>query len=330
MIAFPYRQARANARVQIEPALRAESPALLRAQHTHRQRRRHDLADEVGDVETFTGQDIAFREWALLFAGADPLVDVEMEGYLHFFDTPAAFRQNDGIDCAFDPDPAVDTSQIEHDMDRTCEAEVFEGWNVDGRIDCDRPATGAEQRPAVDRVLVFYRGRHKQRPGVQSWDPRGRLIVCGPAPLVKRSARRDRGSGGRSRLLDRRGSQMGFNIIGALTGAAEGFALGGPGGAIAGALGGGALGSGSPIDSTGNVDNGLLSGWESNVLAQQDMLNQQMAYFQLGVQKQANEFNMMTDEKSELQRETNTLRQVAMEQRKADIGIMRDFIRSIG
>jgi hypothetical protein len=123
---------------------------------------------------------------------------------------------------------------------------------------------------------------------------------------------------------------MGFNIIGALTGAVEGFAMGGPGGAIAGAVGGGALGTGSPINSTGNVDNGLLSGWESNVLAQQDMLNQQMAYFQLGVQKQANEFDMMTDEKSELQRESNTLRQVAMEQRKADIGIMRDFIRSIG
>jgi hypothetical protein len=132
------------------------------------------------------------------------------------------------------------------------------------------------------------------------------------------------------RRLGKEREDMGFNIIGALTGAAEGFALGGPGGAIAGALGGGALGSGSPIDSTGNVDNGLLSGWESNVLAQQDMLNQQMAYFQLGIAKQANEFDMMTDEKSELQRETNTLRQVAMEQRKADIGIMRDFIRSIG
>jgi|SRR5579872_221197 len=123
---------------------------------------------------------------------------------------------------------------------------------------------------------------------------------------------------------------MSFNILGALSGAAQGFALGGPGGAIAGALGGGVLGSGDPITTTGNLGNGLLSGWESSVLAQQDALNEQMAFFQLGVQKQANQFDMMTDEKSELQRESNTLREVSMEQRKADIGIMKEFIRSIG
>jgi hypothetical protein len=123
---------------------------------------------------------------------------------------------------------------------------------------------------------------------------------------------------------------MSFNILGALAGAAQGFALGGPGGAIAGAGLGGALGSGDPISTTGNIGNGMLSGWESNVLNQQDLMNEQMAYFQLSVQKQANQFDMMTDEKSELQRESNTLREVAMEQRKADIGIMKEFIRSIG
>ena|SRR5579872_551224 len=123
---------------------------------------------------------------------------------------------------------------------------------------------------------------------------------------------------------------MGFNLIGALTGAASGFAMGGPAGAVAGGLGGGLSGSGSPISTVGGADNTLLSGWESDVLAQQDALNKQMAYFQLGVQKQANEFNMMTDEKSELQRESNALREVAMEQRKADITITREFIRSIG
>jgi hypothetical protein len=122
---------------------------------------------------------------------------------------------------------------------------------------------------------------------------------------------------------------MSFNILGALAGAAQGFAFGGPGGAIAGAGLGGALGSGDPISTTGNLGNGLLSGWESNVLNQQDLMNEQMAYFQLSVQKQANQFDMMTDEKSELQRESNTLREVAMEQRKADIGIMKEFIRSI-
>lgn len=100
-------------------------------------------------------------------------------------------------------------------------------------------------------------------------------------------------------------------------------------GAIVGAVGSGILG-GNAIGITGSADNGLLEGWETNVLAQQDQMNEQMAYFQLGVQKQANQFNMMTDEKSELQRESNTLREVAMEQRKADISITREFIRSIG
>ncbi len=37
----------------------------------------------------------------------------------------------------------------------------------------------------------------------------------------------------------------------------------------------------------------------------------------------------MMDEKSELMREGNTLREVAMEQRKADIQITKEFIRSI-
>jgi hypothetical protein len=39
--------------------------------------------------------------------------------------------------------------------------------------------------------------------------------------------------------------------------------------------------------------------------------------------------NNMMDEKSELMREGNTLREVAMEQRKADIQITKEFIRSI-
>src|SRR5579875_2254519 len=131
----------------------------------------------------------------------------------------------------------------------------------------------------------------------------------------------ERAGGGRARGAAESEVRMGFSILGALAGAA--------GGALAGVVGGGFTG-GNPIGSTGSIDNGLLSGWESNVLAQQDLMNEQMAYFQLGVQKQANQFNMMTDEKSELQREQNALREVAMEQRKADISITREFIRSIG
>ena len=52
--------------------------------------------------------------------------------------------------------------------------------------------------------------------------------------------------------------------------------------------------------------------------------------FQLQLQAQAQQFDEMTSERSELLRETNTLRDVAMQQRKADNQIVKEFIRSIG
>jgi DNA invertase Pin-like site-specific DNA recombinase len=76
----------------------------------------------------------------------------------------------------------------------------------------------------------------------------------------------ERASGGRARGVAESEVRMGFSILGALAGAAEGFAMGGPGGALAGVVGGGFTG-GNPIGSTGSIDNGLLSAWESNVSA---------------------------------------------------------------
>jgi hypothetical protein len=52
--------------------------------------------------------------------------------------------------------------------------------------------------------------------------------------------------------------------------------------------------------------------------------------FQLQVQAQSQQFDEMTSERSELLREQNALRDVAMEQRKADNAITKEFIKSIG
>ena len=52
--------------------------------------------------------------------------------------------------------------------------------------------------------------------------------------------------------------------------------------------------------------------------------------FQLQLQAQSQQFDEMTSERSELLRQQNTLRDVAMQQRKADNEITKEFIRSIG
>ena len=47
------------------------------------------------------------------------------------------------------------------------------------------------------------------------------------------------------------------------------------------------------------------------------------------MQQQSEAFNEMTDEKSEMMREGNVLRDVAMQQRKADNQITKEFIQMI-
>jgi hypothetical protein len=124
---------------------------------------------------------------------------------------------------------------------------------------------------------------------------------------------------------------MGFNIGSLLSGAASGFMLSGgnPFGAAVGAISGAVGGSSNPVTGTGNLANTGFSAWESYILAQQQYDNMQNAAFQLQLGEQASQFNNMMDEKSELMRESNTLREVAMEQRKADISITKEFIKSI-
>jgi hypothetical protein len=122
---------------------------------------------------------------------------------------------------------------------------------------------------------------------------------------------------------------MGFNLLGAVAGAAQGAAMGGNPLTIgAGAITGGLGASGaSTVGGFSNSAQNLVNG---GYLAATEALNAQQMVFQLQLQGQAQQFDEMTSERSELLRETNTLRDVAMQQRKADNTIVKEFIRSIG
>jgi hypothetical protein len=117
-----------------------------------------------------------------------------------------------------------------------------------------------------------------------------------------------------------------------LGGAATGFLMSGgnPLGAVVGGASAAGTGNASPITGVGNVSNTAWNAFESGVLGQQQLDNMRNSMFQLQLGEQSAAFNNMIDEKSELMREGNVLREVAMEQRKADISITREFIRSIG
>ena len=117
-----------------------------------------------------------------------------------------------------------------------------------------------------------------------------------------------------------------------LGGAASGFLLSGgnPLGAVMGGVSAATTGNGSPTTGAGNLGNDAWNTFEDGILGQQELDNMQHAMFQLKLGEQSSAFNNMIDEKSELMREGNVLREVAMEQRKADIAITKEFIRSIG
>ncbi len=124
---------------------------------------------------------------------------------------------------------------------------------------------------------------------------------------------------------------MGFNILNALVGGATGFLAGGPVGAAIGGIAGGTNNATSGLTSvTGTIGNAAAGAWQSQVLAQQDFQNYQNAEYSLQLNQQASQFNNMMDEKSELMRESNTLRDVAMQQKKADTEITKKFIEAIG
>ena len=122
---------------------------------------------------------------------------------------------------------------------------------------------------------------------------------------------------------------MGFNPLSMVVGAATGFLTGGPIGAAIGGVAGATSGTSNLTSTVGNLGNAASSGWQSGILALQDVQNMQNALYSLQINAQASQFNNMMDEKSEMMRESNTLRDVAIEQKKADTQIVKKFIESI-
>jgi hypothetical protein len=122
---------------------------------------------------------------------------------------------------------------------------------------------------------------------------------------------------------------LGSQLINGVVGAGETFAqTGNLGATIAGGVAGAT--TGSATSTIGNIGNAGLDSAQQSYLNQTNVQEEQQLNFQLQMQQQANMFNDMTDEKSEIMREANTLRNVSMEQKKADTEITKEFIKSIG
>ncbi len=125
---------------------------------------------------------------------------------------------------------------------------------------------------------------------------------------------------------------LGSILSGALTGfVTTGTPIGAGIGAISGAFGGSSAGSGlgGASNALSAAGNGALSTGQSAYLAANEQLQLQQLAFQYAEQKQSDTFDNVTAEKSEIMRESNELRTMAMEQRKADNEITKEFIKSI-
>jgi hypothetical protein len=124
---------------------------------------------------------------------------------------------------------------------------------------------------------------------------------------------------------------MGFNLVGAITSGITGLLeTGNPYAAgtmaLTGALGGSGATAGNVLGDAGNGALGALDAQDEAF--QVAMYGEQMRHSET-MQAQSQAFDEMMDEKSEQMREINTLRDVQMQQRKADNQITKKFIESI-
>jgi hypothetical protein len=125
---------------------------------------------------------------------------------------------------------------------------------------------------------------------------------------------------------------MGFNILNGLLSAGEGLLMSGGnplaavGMGVAGATSGGGTTAGNLAGALGNSAMGALDAQDEAF--QISMYGEQIRH-QEQMQMQSQAFDEMMDEKSEQMREVNTLRDVQMQQRKADDAITKKFIESI-
>ena len=116
------------------------------------------------------------------------------------------------------------------------------------------------------------------------------------------------------------------SLVSGVTGAAEGALTGGGGavlGGISGLLGGGAS------SLAGNISNGELQG--AMAASEQDQVNNEMDQmaFDSQMQWQNTWFSQMLEQKSQSMQQVNELRDVAMQQRKADDSITKEYIQAI-
>ncbi|MFN2527489.1 MAG: hypothetical protein ABR584_02070 [Candidatus Baltobacteraceae bacterium] len=118
-----------------------------------------------------------------------------------------------------------------------------------------------------------------------------------------------------------------MNLGNALLGAAIGYATGGPGGALAGGFQGAMGANGNTA--VGNGANGVIGGMNAVSEADNAALMGENLRHQSAMQWQSTWFNEMMDEKSEKMRQMNELRDLDMEQRKADNQITKKFIASV-
>ena len=125
-----------------------------------------------------------------------------------------------------------------------------------------------------------------------------------------------------------------MNLFNAITGAATGLlTTGNPVGAIAGGVqgmlsGGGPSGAGNIQPSTDPTLAGQQMADQSYEVAQLGLNIENMRH-NWSMECQSTMFNEAEDEKSEQMREMNTLRDVAMKQREADIGVLKEFIKTV-
>ena len=118
-----------------------------------------------------------------------------------------------------------------------------------------------------------------------------------------------------------------MNLLNTLAGAAIGYVTGGPAGAVAGGVQG--LTGGNPNTAVGGGMNGIVGGLNAASEADNAALMAENLRHQSTMQWESTWFNEMMDEKSEKMREMNSLRDLDMEQRKADNQITKKFISSV-
>ena len=124
---------------------------------------------------------------------------------------------------------------------------------------------------------------------------------------------------------------MGFNLLNGIANGLESFIASGgnPIAGGAGALAGGLSNGANAGTAVGNIGNSTIGALNAANEADTVAMYAENLRHQSTLQWEATWFNEMMDEKSERMRQMNEMRDLSMEQRKADNQITKKFIQSI-